>query len=459
MRKKLLSMAVALCAAFVPTAAQNGYGIFDYSEQMWVADDGESYFLNGPFVKVSANGRYAVGYDFQNYTGCAFFFDAQDNEELFLMNDASNRIYLNDVTNDGLMVGGFEKREYAETKSLMKPGYRTLYEDWKALPVPENYSTYYNTDDPYALSGAVAVTPDGEYIAGQICLTRGFKNTFLGLLESSVTAPCVWKKSGNEYVIDKVYDDIYKNSMMFDGNTGEWKEVADSISFQYFVVYDITDDGKTVVGVNTAGSGGQNPAFIRDGKLWQLFNCGEVDDDYKNFNGGIVKCVDTQGNMYGYYQLEDASVKYFKYTTDNKLVYVDIMVTAVTDDGTLVGNSESGIQTVLDASADGSVKVGGTMHITDAGVYYTPCLAMKTGGTDGISLSERVDSSVKVDYRKGGALFVNGEYSSACIYDAAGKRVAQGGQGKSFSLAGMPSGVYVVKVNTAHGTQSFKVAR
>ena len=84
---------------------------------------------------------------------------------------------------------------------------------------------------------------------------------------------------------------------------------------------------------------------------------------------------------------------------------------------------------------------------------------MKTGGADGISLSERVDSNVKIDYRRGGALFVNGEYSRATIYDAAGKQVAQGGQGKSFNLTGMPSGVYVVKVNTAHGTQSFKVAR
>ena len=448
MRKILLAMAVALCAAFSPAAAQDDYGIFDYSEQMWVADDGESYFLNGLFTKVSANGRYAVGYDFQNYSGCAFFFDAQDNEELFLMNDASNRIYLNDVSNDGMIVGAFEKREDADTKSVMMPGYRTLNEGWKALPVPDNYSTYYNTEDVYALTGAVAVTSDGEYIAGEFCLTRGFKNTALGMLEASVTAPCVWKRSGNEYVIDKLYDKAHANSMVFDESTGTWKAGADSVSFQYFVVYDITDDGKTVVGVNTAGCGGQNPAFLRDGKMWQLFDCGEEDttDETKNFNGGIIKCVDSQGNLYGYYQLADGSVKYFKYTTDDKLVYIDVLPVAVVNDSVLV-------------SADGSVKVGGVMHITDAGVYYTPCLAMKTGGSTGISLSERVDSSVKVDYRKGGYLFVNGEYSSAYIYDAAGKRVAQGGQGKSFNLAGMPSGVYVVKVDTAHGAQSFKVAR
>ncbi len=461
MKKNLLALAVALCAVFSPAAAQDDYGIFDYSEQMWVADDGESYFLNGLFTKVSANGRYAVGYDFQNYSGCAFFFDAQDNEELFLMNDASNRIYLNDVSNDGMIVGAFEKREDADTKSVMMPGYRTLNEGWKALPVPENYSTYYNTEDAYALTGAMAVTSDGEYIAGEFCLTKGYKETFMGKLEASVTAPCVWKRSGNEYVIDKLYDKAHANSMVFDESTGTWKAGADSVSFQYFVVYDITADGKTVVGVNTAGCGGQNPAFLRDGKMWQLFDCGEEDtaDEAKNFNGGIIKCVDSQGNLYGYYQLATGGIKYFKYTNDDKLVYVDVMAVAVVNDSVLVSGSESGVQTVLDASADGSVKVGGTMHVTDAGVYYTPCLAMKTGGTDGISLSERVDSSVKIDYRRGGALFVNGEYTSACIYDAAGKRVAQGGQGKSFNLTGMPNGVYVVKVNTAHGTQSFKVAR
>lgn len=454
-------MAVALCAAFTPAAAQEEYGIFDYSDQMWVADDGESYFLNGIFNKVSSNGRYAVGYDYQNYSGCAFFFDAQDNEELFLMNDASNRVYLNDVTNDGLIVGGFEKRENADTKSVMKPGYRTLNEDWKALPVPENYSTNYNTEDPYALTGAMAVTPDGEYIAGEFCITKGYKESFMGLLEASATVPCIWKKSGNEYVIDKLFDKAYQNSMRFDETTGTWTEVADSVSLQYFVVYDITDDGKTVVGVNTAGTGGQNPAFLRDGKMWQIFDCGEEDtaDESKNFNGGIIKCVDRQGNMYGYYQLPTSSVKYFKFTTDNKLVYVDVMAVAVINDSIMLDNSGSQLQTALDASADGSVIVGGEMHITDATVYYTPCVAMKTGGADGISLAERVDSNVKIDYRRGGALFVNGEYSRATIYDAAGKQVAQGGQGKSFNLTGMPSGVYVVKVNTAHGTQSFKVAR
>ena len=118
------------------------------------------------------------------------------------------------------------------------------------------------------------MTPDGEYIAGEFCITKGYKETPIGLLEASATVPCIWKKSGNEYVIDKLFDKAYQNSMRFDETTGTWTEVADSVSLQYFVVYDITDDGKTVVGVNTAGTGGQNPAFLRDGKMWQIFDCG-----------------------------------------------------------------------------------------------------------------------------------------------------------------------------------------
>ena len=75
-------MAVALCAAFTPAAAQEEYGIFDYSDQMWVADDGESYFLNGIFNKVSPNGRYAVGY------GLIYAYGLQDK-----IADSAGRIY------------------------------------------------------------------------------------------------------------------------------------------------------------------------------------------------------------------------------------------------------------------------------------------------------------------------------------------------------------------------------
>lgn len=56
-------------------------------------------------------------------------------------------------------------------------------------------------------------------------------------------------------------------------------------------------------------------------------------------------------------------------------------------------------------------------------------------------------------------LYVNGEYTRADIYSAQGSLIDTGGQGKAFNLGSQPAGAYIVKVTTADGTKTFKVAR
>ena len=163
-----------------------------------------------------------------------------------------------------------------ETECQCLPGFYTKDGGWKQLPVPENYSVYYSTTNSFLTNAANVITPDGKYIAGQLDVTTGYEEVSgLGLLEKASTVPVLWEKSDTGYVLKAVYTDLWKDSKRL--VDGELVTITDSVSFQTFIVWDISDDGQTLVGVNTAGSGGQNPAIIRDGVMIQLFECGEED--------------------------------------------------------------------------------------------------------------------------------------------------------------------------------------
>ena len=66
--------------------------------------------------------------------------------------------------------------------------------------------------------------------------------------------PILWEKKGDSYVINTVFSNLGKaghNKLYVDGKL---VEQADSATFTQFFVRDISDDGKTIVGSNTAGS-------------------------------------------------------------------------------------------------------------------------------------------------------------------------------------------------------------
>ena len=232
-------------------------------------------------------------------------------------------------------------------------------------------------------------------------------------------------------------------------------------NYDIFLVRDISNDGQTIIGKSQSGTGGYNPAFVRGGKLYQLFNCGEEDweDEKKNFNGGELLTIDADGNIYGAYMDAEATTKYFVYTADNKLVYYDNAYTCGTANGKKFASSEAGVPYLLDCSEDGSVVVGGDVVSFAGGMANCPSLSYDEKVVNSIDRLNQIKNNVSVDFTAGGVIYINGEYQKATVYDVAGQVVGKGGQGKAFNMDGKASRVYIVKVQTSNGTKTFKVAR
>lgn len=174
--------------------------------------------------------------------------------------------------------------------------------------------------------------------------------------------------------------------------------------------------------------------------------------------------------MYGYF-LDDSDVyKYFSVKADGSIVYFDQLVTcagggykfgpsvAYDENGEAQAVPAGGMYSLLDCSTDGKVLAGGETIDLGFGVVNCPAMIVSKGAT-GISKPEAVKSDVSIDYRKGGTLYVNGEYNSAEIYGVGGNLVMKGGQGEAFNLSSLPSGTYVVKVSYNGGSKTFKVLR
>ncbi len=443
------------------------YKFYDFSETTWTDCYGDTYTVLGDFYHVSSNGRFAVGCDDNIGTGCCFFWDAENPGSLTFINEEDpNRYTLRDVSNNGLMVGSFEVRDAddPETNSVVYPGIYTHGEGWKALPVPETYSEYYATYNEDFIEDARAISADGRFIAGHFFVTRGYKETFMGLLERVVHTPALWKlNDAGEYELT-LLDEIYKNSKLY--VDGELKTIEDSVNFSTFMVYDISDDGTLICGYNEAGSGGFNPAIIRDGQLIQLFECGnaaEYDDEGNlvapvNFNGGICGTIDANNNVYGYYQTGNLENKYFMYTPNDELIFLDRFIICADANGTQYGQQNGSLAYTRACSNDGNVIVGGVVVSLGYGMGESPALLMSEDYSVGISAVNPDNVKVDIDIM-GSNLFIDGRFSSAEVYDAAGHRVARGGQGHVFNLSNMPNGTYIVRVATAEGEKSFKFTR
>lgn len=454
MRKNLLLSAALSLLTAVGATAQNtsDYKFYDFGNYEWTDADGFPYpGTFGYFNKVSGNGKYAVGYDDIMGSGLAYLWNRENPTELEIVNNNyNNTIILRDVTNDGVSVGCFNSLEDGN----IYPGYRNSDGEWVALPVSEDYSTVGAAE---GFSLANAVTPDGKHIAGQYYIVMGEKESPLGgMVELSYLLPVAWEKDGDSYKLTEYRDlgEAGKN-MLYDTEKGEFVDTEKEVSFQTFYVYDISNDGKTIVGMNTSETGGQNPAFIRDGKLMQLYDCNN--EATYTFNGGICNSIDANGNIYGYFLNDDMNYTYFIYKTDGTMEYVDNMTICATKDGTRFNQATGSLSYTLDCSEDGSVVVGGGVGVTEMGAYNVPALLMKDV-TTGVDRVESIDKAVNIQY-SGDVLVVTGKYSKAELYSATGALIANGGQGKAFSMAGQPAGAYIVKVTTADGVKSFKFAR
>lgn len=471
MNKLLLTCACATALAFYAPQTVNAQ---DYLEQDFkdfpIVDPEYDDEQNaaGCFQHVSSNGKYAVGYDdAQSWfnLGGAFLWQLSDPTELTPLGTTYNRISACDVSNDGIIVGSFEQRENEEKPTVAYPGWRTITGDWQQLPVPEGYSlTQAKTED--FSQEARAITGDGKYIAGHASIKVGEKTILEGMVAPILRdCPILWEKKGDSYVINTVFSKLGQaghNKLYVDGKL---VEQADSATFTQFFVRDISDDGKTIVGQNTAGCGGFNPAFIRDGELVQLFNCGEEDNGEeeegeehieRNFNGGTILSIDGEGNMYGYYADAAELVHPFIFTNDNKLVYVDEIFTCG-GGGKKIAQTE--LHPAMCCSNDGKVIAGGGLGSDpNHGSYNYPVIKYESD-VNAVKNIENIRNQVSISYAGGNLVYINGEYTSAKVYAANGTLVATVAQGTPANLAGKAAGTYIVKVETAKGEKTFKVAK
>lgn len=471
MNKLLLTCACATALAFSAPQTVNAQ---DYIEQNFIDfpivdpeyDDAAN--AAGWFQHVSSNGKYAVGYDEAKSIfnlGGAFLWQLSDPTELTPLGTTYNRISACDVSNDGIIVGSFEQREDEEKATVAYPGWRTITGDWQQLPVPEGYSlTQAKTED--FSQEARAITADGKYIAGHASIKVGEKTILEGtVVETLHDCPILWEKKGDSYVINTVFSNLGKaghNKLYVDGKL---VEQADSATFTQFFVRDISDDGKTIVGLNVAGGGGFNPAFIRDGELVQLFNCGEEDygeeeegenKEETNFNGGTILSIDGEGNMYGYYTDAAELVHPFIFTNDNKLVYVDEIFTCG-GGGKQIAQTE--LHPAMCCSNDGKVIAGaGLGKDPKIGNYNYPVIKYESD-VNAVKNIENIRNHVSISYAGGNLVYINGEYTSAKVYAANGTLVATVAQGTPANLAGKAAGTYIVKVETAKGEKTFKVVK
>lgn len=440
--KKLLLLA-AMASLSCGASAQEEATLYNFNDAVFIIEGYETPVC-GVFNHVSNNGKYAVGADDQ-ISMTSYYWSADAPDVINMAWDPSRGYStLNDVTNDGVMAGSVDSLLTGETYVRQWPATFTLDGGWKLLPVPENYSSDESNEfnSMRTINCVRAVSSDGKYMAGQVYVSTGEIDEDFGI-EIVKLLPVVWEN--NE--IKKVYDDLGINT---------------------FYVYGISEDGNTVVGVNTAENGGQNPAYIKDGKLYNVFSCD--DPETNTFDGGILCSIDAEGNMYGYFLDNNDTYKYFSVKADGSIVYFDQLVTcagggykfgpyvAYDENGEAQAVPAGGMYSLLDCSTDGKVLAGGETINIGFGVVSCPAMIVSKGAT-GISKPEAIKSDVSIDYRKGGTLYVNGEYNSAEIYGVGGNLVMKGGQGEAFNLSSLPSGTYVVKVSYNGGSKTFKVLR
>lgn len=283
--------------------------------------------------------------------------------------DYNRKIFLHDVANDGTAVGSYE----SSMTNGMRPAYMQEGE-FSVLPVPDDFSESYSQGG-MGIDNARAITPDGKYIVGHVYISLGEVESPVGeTIERVQLLPVRWTLNGFMYSLTDEYRDLGAagQSMLFNEETGQFETVEGEVEYTTFFVWDISNDGNTIAGVNTSATGGQNPAFIRDGKLMQLFDC--ANDNTYTFNGGICNSIDGNGNIYGYFQDDDMNTKYFVYTADGKLEYVSTQLICGDINGNRYSQSTGSLPYTLDCSEDGKVIVGGSMVAMGFGTANAPAL-------------------------------------------------------------------------------------
>lgn len=379
MRKQLLLSAALLLGIGASNAENTATGLGTYYDET----DQAQYTLTGILRSVSANGKYAVGYDDGSSTNYITYFYNVETGDLETFYDH----YMHDVANDGTVVGSMPFDENAG-ENEHRPGW---YKDgeWHALPT---LSTVYGK--AAATNTAVCISPDGKYIGGMTAVPHKTNPKL------KTVFPCLWTKVGENYELE-VYNDI------------------DLPENQGFMLNRMSDDGRYLVGRIDTSAGSRVLAYIKDGELC-LFNkletklepwivdgepycdpkTGEIALFEEYYIDGLhddasyeaeFRYIDHEGNMVGYYHNFEKNYSigcvFNENKNDGKIQEVDYnFVTCCQGDNMLfVANGSGGLNTMYvekdgeassfskafgikslpfaiinDISADGRVIVGAT---------------------------------------------------------------------------------------------------
>lgn len=453
--KQLAALALATTSLVYEAPAQNNsYKVFDFKNCKWDIEDnyGDAMnsFLFGYFNHVSANGKYAVGTD-EEITFRSFLWTDEEPSIIEMMGSYDSEIALYDVTNDGTLIGGIR-----DSYGVMYPAYKPQGSNWQMLTRGMENLNYDMAVDDYVNMALRCASPDGKWMAGSFYMNTG-EYSDAGFAVSHLI-PILWKDGK----IEKIYDDL---------------------GIKEFMTWDISDDGSIICGMNTAGIGGQNPAFIRDGKLYELFQCGDErtedtpDDVYGNVAGGICNSIDNLGNIYGYYTESDGDymggTRYFVVPADCD--YAVFLADDYTNDkfpseyytgntwyvcggnGKMFTRSTSHLTSLLDCSDDGSVFVGGGAYNLGYGTANIPQLCIYDEPLASLRDVQSAIDAKGISFN-GHSLMIKGVYSSAAVYNANGQLICHVRQGQPVVLP-QGEGVYMVTVQYADGSQSYKLKK
>ena len=424
-----------------------------YTADVYIApfsvESGDGMF--GTIFGVSSNGEYAVGTD--DYTESGGFMWKKETGE-FVMIDLAD--YLNDVSDDGTVVGSF----YIEVDGMETsvPGY---YKDgqWTALPLLSNriYSSNMN-------GMAVAISADGRYIAGWVASPEGF-----------IYVPIVWENG----VIKDTFDNL-------------------NVMGQGWVVKGMSDDGSIVTGLAEWESGARSSAVIIDGEEIRLTclsdpldtadedvwidaeghakvsangkyfagYCAEsangtglqgwywnpvVSDDTKGLvfldANSMCLCVDNQGVIYGCDGLFGAACQ-----------YKDGVKSDLADLYDLHFEEDVMLSAVQDCSDDGRVLGGLAVAYKNGEMAYFPyVIVLRENGEGAVNSTKEKINTVMM---RGNTLYVGGQYQAVRVYDTSGFCIANENSGSgTIALSAVPKGVYLVKVINGDIVNTFKVVR
>jgi len=243
MKKILLTMAV-VATAFSLQAENKAY--------LYTTQDGQ-YSQYGSMRRVSPDGKWAISGDYNDYTGSLLIDISKPDQPIYIADGEAM-----DVSNDGLVAGCAYVIE-GTGENIMRYEHAGIWHDgaWEYLPESEDLS---------GRCRAVAISSDGKYIGGYM---NAYQAGTTGKKRPGSSYPCRWVRNDatGEYELELFND---------------WKRLDE----RGFTTYDMTEDGRYLVGYYTLGCSSTIPAIydaeLQELKLWNKYEIREEPTYYKD---------------------------------------------------------------------------------------------------------------------------------------------------------------------------------